>query len=703
MTLGNSFAFMDGLSGYAGASALSLAPHLTAAVGLVVLLQAALILALVHVVHRRREVRRQLEARLQFETGLLRLTLALSSAAPERMGDVLQTEIVPLAPELGIDRVWCWTFTSDPGWDSAALRAGQTVWFQSPDLIPPSLRAGCAGTFTPERGAVAAVPMTRDGVALGAVFCAAPVRRDSLTARGELLMVATTIANLIQQKRVEGELAQSDGLKGDILASLAAHVAVVDRDGTIIAVNQAWTDFTLANSAVPADATGVGANYIDACVAGVRGGSPGAAEALAIVQAACRGEGGNSTVEYVASAPDGDRWFVMMAHPLRRSGGGAVVTHLDITQRKQHEVALLESEDRFRRMADALPVAVWMADPDGSCSYLNQQWLALTGRSQAEQMGGGWIDSVHPDDQDATLECIMRAFATRQPFSIEYRVRGRDGRYRWMIDVGNPRYGSDGVFHGYVGGCIDITDRHDAERQMSEVSMRLILAQEDERRHLARELHDHLSQQLALLAFDLQQLTVTPPTNADAQMELLATALRRTAEIASDVHGMSHRLHPSKLAALGLVATIRAHCRDVSRQNLSVSFVDRRVPATLPVDADVCLFRIVEEALTNVVRHSGATLVNVALIWQNGRLLLTVADNGCGFDKDGPASSGIGLTSMHERLKALGGTLRISSIHGMGSVIEASLPCPAAAERPISIADRKRAAPRNRTRHAESA
>lgn len=272
-----------------------------------------------------------------------------------------------------------------------------------------------------------------------------------------------------------------------------------------------------------------------------------------------------------------------------------------------------------------------------------------------------------------------------------------------MIDVGTPRYGSDGVFHGYIGGCTDITERREAERQMSEVNGRLILAQEEERRHLARELHDHLSQQLALLAFDLQQLTVTPLTNADAHLELLTTALRRTAEIASDVHTMSHRLHPTKLSALGLVPTIRAHCRDVSRQNLSVSFVDRRVPATLPPDADVCLFRIVEESLTNVVRHSGATLANVALVWQNGQLVLTVADNGCGFDKDGPAATGIGLTSMQERLKALGGTLRISSILGMGSVIEARLPCPPVAQRPISLAERKRAASRNRPRHAESA
>lgn len=705
MSVRGTLEFIGDLPGFAGPVGVSLTPQTqaTMAAGLIVLIlvQAALILALMHVARRRREVRRQLEARLQFETGLLQLTLALSAAPPEGIGDVLQTEIVPLAGSLGIDRVWCWTIMTDPDWVSPALRAGQTAWFDAADALPGSLRRGCGVTFAGDRGMAVAVPMIRDDVTVGAVFCTGPVARDSLAARGELLMVATTIANLVQQKRVERDLAQSDRLKGDILASLPAHVAVLDRDGRIIAVNQAWTDFAMANSTAPASATGVHANYLEVCAAAVRGNSPGAAEALVAIEAACRGETGHAPVEYVASGPDGDRWFVMMAQPLRRPAGGAVVTHVDITQRKLHEVALLESEDRFRRMADALPVAVWMAEPDGSCSYLNQQWLDLTGRTQDEQIGGGWIESVHPDDREATLDCMMRAFATRQPFSTEYRVRGRDGQFRWMIDVGTPRYGPDGVFHGYVGGCIDITDRREAERQISDVSRRLILAQEDERRHIARELHDHLSQQLALLAFDLQQLTVTPATNADAHLELLTTALRRTAEIASDVHSMSHRLHPSKLAALGLVATIRAHCRDVSRQNLAVTFIDRRVPAALPPDADVCLFRIVEEALTNVVRHSGATMVNVALVWQNGQLVLTIADNGCGFDKNGPAATGLGLTSMNERLKALGGTLRISSIRGMGSVIEARLACPG--ERPISIADHHRPVRRNPPRHAESA
>lgn len=702
MGLVNMFALVDGLSAYAAASAFSLAPRTTLTVGIVLLAQAALILALVRLAHRRRHVQRQLEARLQFETGLLRLTLTLSAAAPERIGDVLQTEILPLASQLGVDRVWCWTFLSDPYWDAQLLREGQTAWFTNVSALPPTLRAGYGASQPARQISAVAVPITREGKAYGGVFCASSAAPGPSASRDELHMIATTIANLLQQKRAERALEHGDRLKGDILASLPAHVAVLDRDGTIIAVNDAWTTFATANGKGPERATGRGANYLAVCAEGVRAGCAGAAEALVLIESACRGESSGATVEYPSGLPGNERWFVMTAHPLRRPEGGAVVTHFDITQRRLHEVALRESEGRFRRMADALPVAVWMSEVDGSCSYLNEQWIALTGREPAEQMGSGWLESVHPDDQAACLEAYMRAFAARQRFSVEYRLCRADGEYRWVLDVGMPRYGPDGTFHGYVGGCIDITERREAERQIRDVNQRLILAQEDERRHIARELHDHLSQQLALLAFDLQQLTLARPSSVDAIADTLDTALRRTAEIASDVHAMSHRLHPSKLAALGLVATIRAHCRDMSRQNLAVSFVDRHVPAALPPDADVCLFRVLEEGLTNVVRHSRASVVNVSLRGQNGHLVLRIVDNGSGFDQHRDAATGIGLVSMQERLKALGGKLVISSVPGRGTAVEARLPCSLTpADRPVSLADRK--AGRQRGRHAESA
>ena len=154
-----------------------------------------------------------------------------------------------------------------------------------------------------------------------------------------------------------------------------------------------------------------------------------------------------------------------------------------------------------------------------------------------------------------------------------------DGEYRWLLSSGSPRYGTDGAFHGFVGGCLDITEHKEAEARLADLSRRLIVAQEEERRRIARELHDHLSQQLALLAIELQQLDMHPP---DALSATLHDLWRRTTEIASDVHGISHRLHPSKLEALGVVITMRGHCRDISRHGVRVHFIDREVPPTCP-------------------------------------------------------------------------------------------------------------------------
>lgn len=207
-----------------------------------------------------------------------------------------------------------------------------------------------------------------------------------------------------------------------------------------------------------------------------------------------------------------------------------------------------------------------------------------------------------------------------------------------------------------------------------ELSRRLILAQEEERRRIARELHDHLNQQLALLAIDLQQLAMSTSTSA-ALTARLDELWQRTNEISSEVHGLSHRLHPSKLEALGLVATIRGHCRDISRQGVVAHFTEDRAPAGIPADVSLCLFRILEEALGNVVRHSHAREAFVTLEEVDRDIVLRIADDGQGFDDTvTPGQAGLGLVSMRERLRSVGGTLSIVSAPGKGALIEARVP-----------------------------
>jgi len=301
-------------------------------------------------------------------------------------------------------------------------------------------------------------------------------------------------------------------------------------------------------------------------------------------------------------------------------------------------------------------------------------WLEMTGRPIDAERGHGWLESVHPDERAGYLEGYGGAVERRDGFRLEYRMRRHDGEYRWVLDTGMPRYGSDGTFQGYLGGYVDITERKEAERLLRGLSHRLLLAQDEERRRIARELHDHLSQELALLAIDLQQLSIVPAAKADGLVPPLQEAWRRTTEIASDLHAISHRLHPSKMEALGLVATIQAHCRGVSRQGLTVRFSHRNVPAGFSPERAVSVFRVLEEALGNVIRHSGSSEALVTLIGDDAHLTLRVVDGGCGFVTTDVPSSGLGLISMRERVQLLNGSLSITAAPGQGTAIEARVP-----------------------------
>ena len=135
----------------------------------------------------------------------------------------------------------------------------------------------------------------------------------------------------------------------------------------------------------------------------------------------------------------------------------------DVTQRKLTEEALLESEVRFRTVADAAPVMIWMSDPDKEGVFFNKGWLEFTGRTLDQELGNGWLKGVHAEDLAHCLDVCGTAFGRREPFTVEYRLRRKNGEYRWLIDTGIPRFESDGTFLGYIGSCIDITARRQAE------------------------------------------------------------------------------------------------------------------------------------------------------------------------------------------------------------------------------------------------
>ncbi|WP_119316749.1 PAS domain S-box protein, partial [Calidithermus terrae] len=161
-------------------------------------------------------------------------------------------------------------------------------------------------------------------------------------------------------------------------------------------------------------------------------------------------------------------------------GDFALISVIDISERRRAEERLRESEARFRTLADTAPVMVWMSGADGLCDYFNTGWLNFTGRPLEQELGNGWVEGVHPDDRERCLGTYATAFDRREPFEMEYRLRRHDGQYRWIVDRAVPRYTPGGEFLGYIGACIDIHERKRAEerlRALQEVTARLAGAQ----------------------------------------------------------------------------------------------------------------------------------------------------------------------------------------------------------------------------------
>ncbi len=154
--------------------------------------------------------------------------------------------------------------------------------------------------------------------------------------------------------------------------------------------------------------------------------------------------------------------------PVRDSSGrviGASKVARDITEQKQAERALRESEQRFRVITDASPIMVWMSGVDKLCYYFNKGWLDFVGRTLEQESGNGWTENVHPQDFERCLQIYISNFDARRPFEMEYRMRHYTGKYRWILDRAVPRYAPDGTFEGYVGGCLDIHDQKVAEKR----------------------------------------------------------------------------------------------------------------------------------------------------------------------------------------------------------------------------------------------
>jgi PAS domain S-box-containing protein len=348
----------------------------------------------------------------------------------------------------------------------------------------------------------------------------------------------------------------------------------------------------------------------------------------------------------------------------------------DITERRRAEEELRDSEERLRLAAEAgkMFAYTWDATTD---QILRSGDSDLLGVDAATPFTGRQLlEKVLPDDRHLLVTAFERLTPDTPHFQVSYRMIRPNGDIVWVERNSRAYFDEHGRVLRIIGMAADITQRKRGEEALSSISRRLIQAQEAERARIARDLHDDIGQRLALMAVTVQQLTQIRSHASDEDRSLLDSLQTQTAEISSSVQAIAHELHSSRLQHLGVAAAMKGFSAELAtQQKVAVDFDYAAVPPGVPAETSLCLFRVLQEALHNAVRHSGVRQFEVQLRGTPDALELTVHDSGLGFDQETAVDGrGLGLTSMKERLKLVGGELFIQSGLSRGTTIVARVP-----------------------------
>ena len=392
--------------------------------------------------------------------------------------------------------------------------------------------------------------------------------------------------------------------------------------------------------------------------------------------------------------------------PVRRLGwemaiitaliGLANVAGASLIWKNQQDRILRDREAWFYAVANDTPAYLWMAKDGEENSFINRPLRKFLGAGR-QSLASSWSDYVHPDDSGRTRATYLEAMRQARGYTDEFRIRRFDGEYRTVSGEVAPRFSAEGKFLGYAGALVDITDRRNAEeqlraanaklktelaermrkeREIQALSARLIGAREDERKRLARELHDDLNQQIAAVSIAIGNLKRQIPAELSEARAQSDRIHQKLAQIAETVRRMSHELHPATLEYLGLTGALRAFCEEFATlTRIRVSFKSAGSCDDVPPAAALCVYRITQEALQNTAKHARADTAQVQLCRTDGLLRLTVSDNGIGIEPESlEARPGLGLLSIRERARLSGGSAEISGQPGKGTCVTVTIP-----------------------------
>ena len=517
-------------------------------------------------------------------------------------------------------------------------------------------------------------------------------------ANGNARCILETNNDITQPKQTEKALRESEERFRAIVETTPECVKLISADGTLLHMNRPGLEMVGARSADEV----VGKSVYDLIAPEDRN------RFKAFNERICRGEQGSLQFDIIGL--EGKRRHMEThAAPLRNPD--ATIVHLavtaDISERKQAEELLRRSEERFRALVNASSDVVYRMSPDWS--ELGQ----LDGRGFVADTGAprnDWLNEyIHPDDQPLVLQAIRDAVRTRNPFQLEHRVRRADGTLGWTYSRAVPLLNGNGEILEWFGAASDITARKEAEdnfrklaqtldaevrartreleeqsSQVRELSWRLLRNQDQERRHIARELHDSVGQTLTVLDINLELFMQEAGCRSSEVASKIEEIQKTVQQLHGEIRTTSYLLHPPLLDESGLYSAISLYLQGLrERSALEVRFEISEQFGRLPGELELVIFRLVQESLTNIHRHSESKTASIRIDRESNQIILDIRDQGKGMSSERMAEiqsgrSGVGIGGMRERLRQFEGTMKIES-DSSGTRIFATIPLPKSA------------------------
>jgi PAS domain S-box-containing protein len=472
----------------------------------------------------------------------------------------------------------------------------------------------------------------------------------------------------------------SDGFCEATLHALTSSICVVDAKGKIIFVNDAWRQFADQNPPAPPDYA-LHANYLDICEGSRGAHSEGAGEFANGIRSVLNGTATSFELTYPCHSPDVRRWFLGRVAPMTgTSGPAAVISHTDITSQHLALVALSEAEQRFRSLFELSGTGIVIIDRDGMYKMVN--------RRAAEQMGAPAEQIVNKTIFDFFPHDVARTYVLQNREVIDSGI-GRDyeasfvlgGTERTFLISDRRITDASGQGIALQSSSLDITDRKRLQDSLRALAGHLQSAREDERRFIAREIHDHFSQILSALKIDLMLMVKEQQQegggNQSGRLAEQLSSIDATIEsIIFDLRNLVTRLRPEMLESVGIVATMAFEASQFQRATgLRTTFTSSEPHLPMDIDSSMALYRILQEALTNIRRHAQASNVSIRCTRSGGFLTLQVEDDGIGFPEVQPADvTPYGILSMKERAVLLKGDFSLSRTDKHTTMVEVHIP-----------------------------